>query len=204
MEAIAAKAGMAVGIMAYGSLVDEPGVGLDAVTIRRISLKTPFLVEFARSSATRDGAPTLIPVREGGALIPAWLLVLDESVTLAGARALLYRRETHRDDASVPAQVDWIHGLPHFWGTSVCLYAALAANIPPPLTGEKLAELAVASATAPSGADKRDGISYLAQQKHRRIRTPLMASYAQAVLARTSARDLDEAWRRARSGDFAS
>jgi cation transport regulator ChaC len=195
---------MAVGILAYGSLVDEPGAHLDAVTVRRISLKTPFSAEFARSSRTRNGAPTLVPVREGGALIPAWLLVLDQSVTLPDAHALLYRRETHYSEASVPAEVDWIEGLPHFCGTSVCLYTALEANISPPLTGEKLAEFAVASAASPSGADRRDGISYLAQQKRRGVRTPLMASYEQVVLARTGARDLDEAWRRACSTGFAS
>jgi hypothetical protein len=195
---------MPVGILAYGSLVDEPGACLDAVTVRRIPLKAPFMAEFARSSRTRNGAPTLVPVREGGALIPARLLVLDESVSIPDAHALLYRRETHRNDASVPAQVDWIEGLPDFWGTSVCLYTALDANIPLPLTGEKLAEFAVASAASPSGAARRDGISYLAQQKRRGVRTPLMASYEQAILARTGARDLDEAWQRTCSRGFAS
>ena len=56
------------------------------------------------------------------------------------------------------------------------------------------------SAAAPVGAERRDGISYLQQQKHRGIVTPLMPAYEKAVLARTSADDLAGAWERARSG----
>ena len=41
---------------------------------------------------------------------------------------------------------------------------ALRANIRP-LNGEKLAEIAVLSASAPAGAKRRDGISYLQEQK---------------------------------------
>jgi hypothetical protein len=132
------------------------------------------------------------------------LLVLDESVMVAEARALLYRRETHNDGASAPRHIDWIEELADFCGTSVCLYTALEANIPPPLTGEKLAKLAFSSASSPSGADRTDGISYLAQQKRRGVHTPLMPAYEEALLARTGARDLDEAWRHARSAGLAS
>jgi hypothetical protein len=192
-----------VGILAFGSLIDEPGAGLGAVTVRRVALETPFPVEFARSSATRGGAPTLTRVSSGGASVPAVLLVLDEAVTVAAARALLYQRETRSGEAIVPDGVDWIEELPGFRATSTCLYAALAANIPPPLTGEKLAELALRSAASAAGADRRDGISYLAQQKRRGARTPLMPHYDRALLARTGARDLDEAWQRARSAGIA-
>jgi len=186
--------------MAFGSIADEPGTELAAAVTRRIEVETPFAVEFARSSRTRDGAPTLVPVSEEGAHVPAVVLVLKDSVTAAQAHALLYRRETgRRRDLDTGSRVAWIAELPGFAGTSICLYTALRANIRP-LTAEKLADLAVRSATAAAGARHRDGISYLQEQKRRRLVTPLMPAYEEAVLARTDARDLDDAWRRVRSG----
>ena len=191
---------MGVGILAFGSLVEEPGAELAAAVARRIEVETPFAVEFARSSRTRDGAPTLVPVSEGGAYVPASLLVLHDSDTVADARAMLYRRETGRlHDMSAGSRIAWIAELAGFAGISTCLYTALQANIRP-LTAERLAELALRSAAAPAGAERRDGISYLQQQKHRGLVTPLMSPYEEAVLARTGASDLDGAWHRARSG----
>jgi hypothetical protein len=184
--------------LAFGSIAKEPGPELEAVVIDRVEVHTPFAVEFARSSRTRDGAPTLVPVRKGGERVPAVLLVLDDSATVADARAMLYRRETRRlNDETAGSQAAWIAELPRFKGTCPCLYTALQANIRP-LTAEKLAELAVNSAAAQAGAERRDGISYLQQQKGRRLTTPLMADYEKAVLARTGARDLEGAWKRAR------
>ena len=192
---------MAVGILAFGSIADEPGTELAAAVARRIEVQTPFVVEFARSSRTRDGAPTLVPVSEGGAQVSATLLILDDSVTQADARAILYRRETrrpHNKDAG--SRVGWIAQLTDFGGTSTCLYTALPVNIHP-LTAGKLAELALRSAAAPAGAEHRDGISYLQQQKRRGLMTPLMPAYERAVLTITGVGDLADAWERARSGE---
>jgi len=192
--------GMSVGILAFGSIAEEPGTELAAAVIRRIEVETPFAVEFARSSRTRDSAPTLVPVSEGGARIPASVLVLDDSVTVADARAMLYRRETGRlNDKSAGSRAAWIAELAGFAGLNTCIYTAFKANIRP-LTAEKLAELAVCSAARAAGVARRDGISYLQQQKRRGLMTPLMPAYMEAVLARTGARDLDGAWERARSG----
>lgn len=191
---------MGVGILAFGSIIEAPGAELAAAVTRRIKVETPFCVEFARSSRTRDGAPTLVPVSEGGTHVPAWVLEFDDSVALADAREMLYRRETARvDNPSAGSRAGWIAELMGFAGTSNCLYTALRANIQP-LTAEKLAELALRSALAPAGAARRDGISYLQQQKRRGIVTPLMSPYEGAVLARTAGRDLDDAWERVRSG----
>jgi hypothetical protein len=188
---------MRVGILAFGSIVEEPGAELGAVITRRTRVETPFRVEFARSSRTRDGAPTLVPVDGGGAHVPAAVLVLDEHVTVGAARAMLYRRETGRTDGT-GAEARWIAELANCGGTDTCLYTALPANIWP-LTADKLAELAIDSAAAQAGARRQDGISYLQQQKRRGLVTPLMFPYENAVLARTGARDLDGAWARARS-----
>lgn len=191
---------MSVGILAFGSTVEEPGTELAAAVTRRIEVQTPFSVEFARSSRTRDGAPTLVPVSEGGAHVRATILLLDDSVTVANARAMLYRRETGRpNDISAGSRAAWIAELAGFAGIGTCLYTAFQPNIRP-LTAQKLAELAVRSAATAVGAERRDGISYLQQQKRRGLVTPLMPAYEEAVLARTGARDLDAAWERARSG----
>lgn len=190
---------MSVGILAFGSINETPGAELAAAVTERIEVETPFCVEFARSSRTRGGAPTLVPVSEGGARIRARVLVLGDAVSVADARAILYRRETGRLNGR---DADWIAELAGFGGTSTCLYTALEPNIRP-LTADKLAELALRSAAAPAGAQRRDGISYLQEQKRRGILTPLMSAYERAVLARTGARDLDGAWERVRSGSVA-
>lgn len=66
-----------VGILAYGSLIEEPGVEIEPLIVeRQQGIETPFPVEFARSSDTRQGAPTLVPVDQGGSLVPAEVLVL--------------------------------------------------------------------------------------------------------------------------------
>jgi hypothetical protein len=193
---------MSVGILAFGSLVENPGSELAPNIVRRIvGAETPFAVEFARSSRTRDGAPTLVPVSVGGAPLSATVLVLDDGIDEHAAAGLLYRRETWQIGAAsraLDAGADWIRALPGFAGLEVCLYTALEANIQP-LTASRLAELALQSASATAGEARRDGISYLAEQKSRGIETPLMPAYEAEVLARTTSDDLADAWRRARA-----
>jgi hypothetical protein len=191
---------MNVGILAFGSIAGDSNTELTAAATQRIEVQTPFAVEFARSSRTRDGAPTLVPVSAGGAHVPGSVLVLDDSATAAEARALLYRRETGRlDDISGAANASWIAELTGFAGIGTCFYTALAPNIRP-LTAQRLAELAVRSAAGSVGAEQRDGISYLRQQKGRGVLTPLMPAYEEAVLALAGACDLTAAWERVRSG----
>ena len=69
-----------VGIIAFGSLIDDPGTELEAAIVgRKPGVMTPFRVEFARSSVKRGGAPTLVPVTKGGSPVPATILVLNVS-----------------------------------------------------------------------------------------------------------------------------
>ena len=83
-----------VGILAYGSLINDPGREIKEVRVRKIKgVMTPFPVEFARSSSTRGGAPTLVPYA-GGGYVRAQVLVVNTSVTEATHR--LYRRETDK------------------------------------------------------------------------------------------------------------
>ena len=192
---------MTVGILAFGSLIEDPGAELAPHIVSRIEgVETPFAVEFARSSRTRDGAPTLVPVATGGAQTGATVVVLDDGVDEQAARDLLYRRETwqiSRPTGEPDPPVDWIRALPGFAGLSLCLYTALEPNIEP-LTAAHLAELALGSARGPTGEAKRDGISYLVEQKRRGVETPLMPDYEAELLARTASDNLAEAWRRAR------
>jgi hypothetical protein len=47
-----------VGILAYGSLIDNPGREIEAALVgRKPNVRTPFGVEFGRSSIKRGGAP---------------------------------------------------------------------------------------------------------------------------------------------------
>ena len=51
-----------VGILAYGSLIDDLGPDLTPLKVGPpVKTTTPFCVEFARSSRSRDDAPTLVP-----------------------------------------------------------------------------------------------------------------------------------------------
>ncbi len=59
---------MKIGVLAYGSLIGDPGKELKPFIEDTVEdVTTPSRVEFARSSGTRDGGPTLIPVTTGGA-----------------------------------------------------------------------------------------------------------------------------------------
>jgi hypothetical protein len=195
---------VSVGILTFGSLLDDPGAELAPRVVRRIEAKTPFAVEFARSSRTRGGAPTLVPVNSGGAPVRSNVLVLEESVDEELAHDMLYRRETWRIGESVTyedrvADEICIPAISSFMGIGACLYAELKPNIDP-LTVERLADLAIRSAAEDAGAKRRDGISYLAQQKRCGVMTPLMPAYEEEILARTRGLDLANAWARVRAG----
>ena len=195
---------MTIGILAYGSLVEDPGEELEAAMVRRIdNVDTPFAIEFARCSKTRGGAPTLVPVKTGGAPVVGTILVLDDSVDESSARDMLYRRETHHvGDPISRSDVGWIASEQNFFGVDTCLYTALPQNIDSPSAG-RLAELAIASARGAVGAEHLDGISYLIEQKGRGLMTPLMPSYYAEILSRAGAEDLRSAWDSARASTTA-
>ncbi len=192
---------MTIGILAYGSLIPDPGAEIGPVTVRRITgMKTPFRVEFSRSSRVRDGAPTLVPVDRGGAKVTGVVLVLHDAVNETAAQDMIYRRERNRVGSGDryadvnPANPDsaLLGRLDGFAGLDVVFHAALRANIEEP-TPELLAHLAIASAEAPSGAVERDGIRYLMDARQSGIVTPLMPEYEAEILRRTGGRDLEEA-----------
>lgn len=191
-----------IGVLAYGSLIQHPGRELqEAEGDRRSGVCTPFRVEFARSSSKRCGAPTLVPVDDGGAYVEATILVLRDGVTLDEARDMLYRREInyvgneakrYRPDPSRTNQV-WVETLPEFACLDWVLYTRIAADIEL-RTAERLAELAIESAKGSVGEKRRDGITYLRDALSNGVKTPLSDRYQTAVLERTGADNLEEAW----------
>lgn len=196
-----------IAILAFGSLLGDPGAELDASISERRSVQTPFCVEFARLSTNRGGAPTLVPVGSGGERVQASLLMLREDVSLQGAKDMLWRRETDRvggggsyraRQAPTPNTV-LIKDLCGFEGINHVFFVDFPSegklNNP---TAAQLADAAIESARGRS--DNRDGISYLLNAKRSGIVTPLTADYECMILDRTGAADLEQARESLRAG----
>ncbi len=189
---------MAIGILAFGSLRNNPGRELDPLIIRRDPSETPFCVEFARSSQKRGGAPTLVPV-EAGLRLPAEILVLSEGVDKPTVVNMLYRREiqqvgTTKRYPSPPRTVVIKTCRPDAVSQDIheVLFASNERNIPvEDLTPQHLAHLAIDSVhLADPGMD---GIAYLIDAKHCSARTSLSQDYERAILARVGVESLEQA-----------
>ena len=190
-----------IGILAYGSLLADPGPEIEAATERRIeSVQTPFEVEYARSSAGRAGAPTLVRVANGkGSPVQAQIFILRPETGEQEARNMLYRRETNRVgrrgvvyDESIQQQLSdavLIGSLADVAGVSRVFYAHLGANIDRILTGDlsaeekarTLAKLAIDSVSERTYAERRDGIQYLRDAMRHSVQTPLTEPYETAI-----------------------
>lgn len=185
-----------VGILAYGSLIPNPGAEIEKAKIDIIkNVKTPFRVEFSRSSKGRGGAPTLVPV-DGGAHVNAQVIVVELSE--ADAASALWRRELNKVGSGKPylrpkevtANSVLVERLENVAGIDVVLYTKIDATITP-LTAERLAELAIESV---GKADKgRDGITYLIDAKANGVVTNLSPAYEAEILKRTGCATLEEA-----------
>ena len=196
----------AIGILAYGSLIDDPGVEIEPLIISRIrDVDTPFSIEFARSSSTRDGAPTVIPVHDGGSPVKAQILVLSKELELEQAEDLLWRRETRNEETdkhySRPVSQSpnrmLVDKIEHWHDLEYVIYTQLGSNIVD-LSAEKLADLAIQSAKGCAGNNFKDGISYLISIKKQGIVTSLSSDYEQEILKKTKSVSLEDAYVRAR------
>jgi len=202
-----------LGILAYGSLLKDPGKELGRSIIKRIRGETPFEVEYARKSKGRAGAPTLVPVPNGkGSKVSASILILKPLITEEEARGMLYRREincvgqksvTYNDKKQRDKEnAVVIERLENFGGVSVVMYTSLKANINRVLQdnlsaedkAKELASLAIESVTKETFCSQRDGIQYLADAIRCGIQTPLTNLYKQEILRHVgNALDLEEA-----------
>lgn len=188
-----------VGILAYGSLIDNPGKEIEPLIIDRINCKTPFKVEFARTSSSRGGAPTLIPFETGNE-VNAVILVLENSTDLAHAKSILWRRERHKFDGK--NYVDIVNptlnlvvvlSVKDFEGVETVIYTSIGKNIEGEVNAEKLSQLAIASILSEAGDEKKDGIRYLLDAKNNSIVTRLSPQYEQLILDSIEAETLEEA-----------
>ena len=169
------KMGSTVGILAFGSLIDDPGKELGAAIVtRKPNVMTPFGVEFSRSSTKRGGAPTLVRLQPRGSPVSAVILVLD--IREQEAMDRLWRREVdqvgqgghyvHRADPGPNTLIIDRHK--NLEGVDVVFSARFPATIVP-LTAEHLADLAIKSARQLGNG--RDGITYLIDAKRNGITT---------------------------------
>ena len=200
---------MRIGIIAYGSLIINPGEELEQVIAeRQTGLRTPFRVEFARSSSTRNGAPTLVPVEHGGGYVECTLLVLSDGLVIDRVRDIVYRREIHKisDQTTTyqpnpknPNQV-YIETIPEWGSVDLAMYTKISSNIDN-LTAERLAELSIESVSVNDATERNDGISYLIDAIRCGVRTPLTDDYIAQILQKTGLSSLEEARNKLLSSD---
>lgn len=197
MSAAAPAIAGGLGILAFGSLIRDPGSLAPHIVDTRV-VTTPFAVEFARSSRSRGGAPTLVPVDGQGSPVQARVFVLGPGITPAQAQTLLWQREIHQNDPSAtytrpqnpgPNSV-LVDALAPFDGLACVFYTRLHASLAN-ATPDELARRALASVRAERSAP--DGISYLIDAIGDGIVTPKSAAYRERVLALSGQTSLEAA-----------
>lgn len=197
----------AIGILAYGSLIEDPGEPITQLLIKRIDTVTPFPVEYARTSRTRGNAPTLIPF-ESGVQVKAQILVLRPETSVQLASNILYQRETRQTERPYnrPNETDITSGtvlveeLTNLNNIQTVLYTKIGSNIPN-LTAHYLATNAIASARGSAGETRKDGISYLINAKRNGIETSISGSYEEEILRLTATTSLEDAYHRCRESN---
>ena len=174
-----------VAVMAYGSLLYEPGPELAALIEERIPRRTPFPVEYGRASMKWGDGPVLVPHPDGGRVEGA-LLVLSRAVDLGTAVEALRVREGLVDPSGV-VEVDAGDG------DLMVIAASLPRNLPlPDMEPTALAERAARSVE--NGA--RNGVAYLRGALDAGVETPRSRAYARAVMDLAGVEDLEAAEKR--------
>lgn len=190
-----------IGILAYGSLINNSGNEISELEIERIDCETPFNVEFARTSSTRSNAPTLIPVEIDGRKVKAKIIVLNPLTNIDTAKSILWRRELHKTNRTD----EYIHSespspnkvvvktLKDFMNVQTVLYTSIGCNITQPLTSELLADFSINSILSKAGQEEKDGLRYLLSAKRNGIVTKLSEEYESQILMKTETNCLEEA-----------
>jgi len=187
-----------LGILAFGSLIGDPGEELRSRIIMRIRTTTPFPVEFARySGRTRGGAPTLVR-HEASKPIAAEILVLDDSISLDEARDMLWRRERRKTGSGEK----YIEGtsentvLVREISDSPSVASVLYTDFLPSgkIDRPSAAELGAHAIQSVSKAEPgMDGITYLINAMSAGIKTPLTEGYTEEILRQSGTSSLREA-----------
>ena len=195
------KSKFKLGILAYGSLIDDPGEEINEIIEQRIECDTPFKVEFARKSKTRGCAPTLIPYDTPGRSVKAMILILPDNTPIDKAKSMLWRRErreknkakTYKEPVNPGINEVVIKNCHNFMDVETVLYTSLGNNINQPLNGKTLAYLAKKSILSKAGQEKMDGLRYLVAAKKNGIKTALSEEYEKQILLETETSSLEEA-----------
>ncbi|WP_394908083.1 hypothetical protein [uncultured Mesonia sp.] len=193
-----------IGILAFGSLIDNPGEEIKEIEIERINCKTPFKIEFARISSSRNKGPTLIPIQDNskGKKTNAQIIIIDHKTNMNEAKSILWRRECHITDKSKkfkdltkPTSKNvMIEVLENFCNVEKVLYTYfLPQDEYNDLTPIKLADFAIESILSKAGKEKKDGIRYLLLAKKHGIRTQYSDDYEKQILLKTDTNSLEEA-----------
>jgi len=193
-----------IGILAFGSLIYEPGSEIKELEKERINCITPFKVEYSRISSTRGNAPTLIPisVKEKGATIKAVIIVLKNETSIEKAKDILWRRETqiidktrkykYRENPNENQLI--IKLLENFYNVEKVIYTSFKQQEKyKNLTSTELAEYSITSILSFAGKLKKDGIRYLSSAKKNNIITYKSEKYEQQILYMTKTNSLEEA-----------
>lgn len=186
-----------IGILAYGSLISDPGAEIGPLIVRRLPTTTPFPAEYARLSGTRGGGPTVVP-HSFSCPVKAEALVLPDSVSFTDAMGLLWRRETRQERSdrvypgSTSANAVVIRDEPGFCGLDHALYTDFnpGGKISEPEPRE-LAEAAINSVA--EAVPGKDGVSYLMDIINAGVETAPAPRYVGHILALTGAASLAEA-----------
>jgi hypothetical protein len=183
-------------ILAYGSLIQDPGPEIEPHIRLRIDTETDFPVEYARLSTKRGGAPTLVP-HPAGAPVKAQILVLDDGMSADEAANRLWRRETGTQDRAKPYPAGTspnsvrCERTTHPSVTTVLYTDFLPAGKIEHPTAVELANAAIASVAM--AAPGQDGITYLRNAIAAGTKTPLTDDYTAAILRRTHTESLRDA-----------
>jgi len=196
---------MKIGILAFGSLIDDPGREIaNVISGGLITIETPFPVEYGRFSLSRGGAPTLVPHASGGS-VTAQILPLTSECSKQFAMDILWRREIRSSNSSrkyspgTGANAVLVKVCRDFHDFDEVFYTDFNKEGKCfDLTARKLASAAIESVgRADSG---KDGITYLLNNIRNGIITPLTPEYETSVLAMTGAALLEEALEISKNG----
>jgi len=193
-----------IGILAFGSLIDNPGDEIAKATIAHQNCVTPFKVEFARISTKRSYTPTLLPVDDSaiGRSVNAKILILREDITIKQATDMLWRREVNKmgsengyiekpNPTSEQLQIRNSDKFPEFEHVIYAYFSLQEKYLN--LTSIQLAKYAYDSILLEAGEQKRDGIRYLLSAKKSGTITQLSEEYEFALLKLTGTKTLEEA-----------
>jgi len=189
-----------IGILAYGSLIGDPGEEIKPKIKMRLKTVTPFPVEYGRySGRTRGGAPTLVK-HEAGVPVAAEILVLDDSITFEEARDMLWRRErdrvgsgeTYKEGTSPDSVLVREHADSPIVNSILYTDFHQSGKVANP-NPDELAKHAIESVRV--AKEGKDGITYLINAIAAGIITPITTAYRNATLQLTKTTSLEEALR---------